>query len=160
MTAHTYATSLRWAGSTGVGYDQYSRSHSVSVADKADFALTADTPFHGNGVDANPEELLLAAASSCQLLSFLAVCARARIDVVGYTDEAKASMPEGNSPMWVTAIELHPVIEVSPGAAVGRLPHLVEVAHRECFIAASLRSDITIHATVRVGTDVVATFTV
>lgn len=160
MTEHCYATSLTWAGSTGAGYDAYDRSHQLDIDDKASVALTADSPFSGNGRDPNPEELLLAAASSCQLLSFLAVAARARIDVVGYSDDATAVMPEGSSPMWISEIDLHPVIDVAPGTRLERLPRLVEVAHRECFIAASLRTRMTIHATVRVGGSEVAGFTV
>jgi len=39
------------------------------------------------------------AAGSCQLLSFLAVAARARLDVVAYEDDAEGVMPEGDHPV-------------------------------------------------------------
>lgn len=148
---HTYRTTLAWAGSTGVGYDAYAREHTVR-ADAADAALvlSSDPAFRGDERLLNPEQLLLAAASSCQLLSFLAVAARARLDVVGYTDRAEAAMPEASQPMWITRIVLHPVISLGPasaGVTDSRLDHLVEVAHRECFIANSLRSEITLQPT-------------
>ena len=38
----------------------------------------------------NPEQLLLMAASSCQMLWFLHLAAKARMDVVAYEDEAEA----------------------------------------------------------------------
>jgi organic hydroperoxide reductase OsmC/OhrA len=90
----------------------------------------------------------VASASSCQLLSFLAVCARARIDVVAYRDEAYGVMPEDDPPLRLTRIELHPVVTLADTGrdrpTPERLAHLTEVAHRECFIANSLRTDVAV----------------
>jgi organic hydroperoxide reductase OsmC/OhrA len=108
--------------------------------------VSGDAAFHGDALLLNPEQLLLAAAASCQLLSFLAVAARARIDVVSYEDDAAAVMPEDEA--WVTEITLRPRIGVRPGPSEERIRHLVEVAHRECYIARSVRSEITIEATI------------
>ena len=44
------------------------------------------------------------AASSCQLLWFLHLAAKARIDVVSYEDEADAEMPEDDGPVRLTRI--------------------------------------------------------
>ena len=96
----------------------------------------------------NPEQLLVAVASSCQLLAFLAVAARARIDVVAYADDASGEMPGDDLPMRITRIDLRPSITVRGEVALERVEHLVEVAHRECFIANSLRSDIVVTPTV------------
>lgn len=148
---HRYRTELAWAGSTGVGYDHYDRSHRVAAAPaSATLPLSSDPAFRGDPALLNPEQLLLAAASSCQLLSFLAVAARARIDVVAYEDAASAEMPEDDRPMRIVRIHLRPTITLGPassGVADTRLEHLVGVAHRECFIANSLRSEMTITAT-------------
>lgn len=148
--AHTYRTALTWEGSTGAGYEAYGRAHRLA-AEPASTALdlSSDPAFRGDPARLNPEQLLLAAASSCQLLSFLAVAARSRIDVVGYVDEADAIMPDDDKPMRLTVITLRPVITLGPASASitdARLDHLVEVAHRECFIANSLRSEMTIAA--------------
>jgi len=145
---HRYRTALSWSGSTGVGYDAYERGHQLESAPAATgLGLSSDPAFRGDPQRLNPEQLLLAAASSCQLLSFLAVAARARIDVVGYDDEAEAEMPEDDRPMRIVRIHLRPAITLgasSADVADDRLHHLVEVAHRECFIANSLRSEMTI----------------
>lgn len=162
---HTYAARTRWAGSTGVGYDGYDRAHeaialpaeaaasataaaaaeAISGPGLPELQLTADPAFKGDPALLNPEQLLLLAASSCQLLSFLAVAARARIDVVGYEDSAVAEMPEEPRPARVTRIVLRPRITIRGTLPQGtRLLHLVEVAHRECFIANSLTSEIEI----------------
>lgn len=142
---HHYATTLQWRGSTGAGHDVYDRSHRVSPAGAPELAMTADPSFGGDAAQLNPEQLLLAAASSCQLLSFLAVAARARLDVVSYADEARAEMPPEPTPMRITRIVLRPRVSVrasSRGATTERIAHLLEVAHRECFIANSLTARI------------------
>lgn len=149
---HRYRSELRWAGSTGGGYDDYARAHIVTTPPVTDpLRLSADPAFRGDPAITNPEQLLLAAASSCQLLSFLAVAARARLDVVSYTDAASAVMPEDDPPLCITRIDLHPVVALAdterPRPSRERLVHLTEVAHRECFIANSLRTDVAVHPT-------------
>jgi organic hydroperoxide reductase OsmC/OhrA len=84
------------------------------------------------------------AASSCQLLSFLAVAARARIDVIEYRDDADGEMPEDDLPMRVTRITLRPRITIRGDVDDARVRHLVEVAHRECFIANSLTTEVVV----------------
>ena len=76
--------------------------------------------------------------------SFLAVAARARVDVVEYHDDSEALMPEADKPVRVTRITLRPRITVCGDVADARLRHLVEVAHRECYIANSVSSEIVI----------------
>ena len=151
---HHYRTSLAWSGSTGEGYDAYDRAHTVEVAGPdVTLQLTADPAFRGDPSLANPEQLLVAAASSCQLLSFLAVAARARLDVVAYRDEAEAVMPEDDPPMRITRINLYPHITLRASGGTRpdekRLDYLVELAHRECFIANSLLSDVLVEPTIQ-----------
>jgi organic hydroperoxide reductase OsmC/OhrA len=139
VTTHHYRAECAWTGSTGVGYDSYVRAHTVRCppAD-ASLDLTSDPSFLGDARRLNPEQLLLAAAVSCQLLAFLAVAARARIDVLTYEDHAEAEMPEADLPMRITQIRLRPHITLAPGPSVEKVARLVEVAHHECFIANTL----------------------
>ena len=146
---HHYRARGSWRGSTAVGYDDYRRAHSGSAPPAAaEFALTADPAFRGEPERANPEQLLVLAAVSCQLLSFLAVAARARVDVLEYDDDAEAEMDMDDRPARITRITLRPRIVVAAGTTRDRIEHLVEVAHRECFIANSLRSEMTIEPTI------------
>jgi organic hydroperoxide reductase OsmC/OhrA len=110
--------------------------------------LTSDPAFRGDASQLNPEQLLVLAASSCQLLSFLAVAARARIDVIAYEDDAQGVMPEDEQPMRLARIDLRPSITVAGDVSDERVRHLVEVAHRECFIANSLRTEIVVTPTI------------
>lgn len=148
-TEHRFATRLDWTGSTGVGYEHYDRSHRLTASPaEQTLVLAADPAFLGDPALLNPEQLLLAAASSCQFLSFLAVSARSRIDVIGYTDAATAVMPEDLPPTRITAITLNPVITLAdtdrPRPDEVRLRRMVDLAHKGCFIANSLNSTITV----------------
>jgi organic hydroperoxide reductase OsmC/OhrA len=145
---HRYRARCQWSGSTAGGYEAYDRSHSAVAPPSVGLALSGDEAFGGDRRLLNPEQLLVLAAASCQLLSFLAVAARARLDVRGYEDEAEGMMPEADLPMRLTSIVLRPTIRVAPGATVDRVEHLVEVAHRECFVANSLNTRIDVLPTV------------
>jgi organic hydroperoxide reductase OsmC/OhrA len=145
---HTYRAVLSWEGSTGVGYEGYERTHSMtSPPAEQELTLASDPAFRGSPALLNPEQLLVQSASSCQLLSFLAVAARARLDVRAYQDDATGEMPEDRAPMWITHIVLRPRITVVEGPTEQRLRHLCEVAHRECFIANSLKTEVLVEPT-------------
>ncbi len=145
---HRYAATCVWAGSTAAGYDAYERAHTATAPPaEATVALSSDPTFRGDARLLNPEALLVLSASSCQLLSFLAVAARARVDVVDYRDDAEGEMPEAVQPVRITRIVLRPRITVRGLVDSARLEHLVEVAHRECFIANSLATEIVVEAT-------------
>jgi organic hydroperoxide reductase OsmC/OhrA len=96
----------------------------------------------------NPEQLLLMAASSCQMLWFLHLAAKARVDVVAYEDDAEALMPEDEEPVRITEITLRPRITVTGDAEEQRVRKLVDQAHGYCFIANSLTSAMRIEPTV------------
>ena len=146
---HAYHSRLSWRGSTGDGYDSYERTHRVVVppAD-GELVLSSDPAFHGDAELPNPEQLLLASVSSCQLLSFLAMAARSRVDVYAYEDDAEAIMPEDQRPRRITQITLRPRIVVSPAADLDRVGRLVARAHAECFIANTVTAEVVVDPTV------------
>lgn len=146
---HKYRAVASWSGSTVVGYDHYDRAHSLRCPPApTELDMSGDPAFLGDVARLNPEQLLLAAAVSCQLLSFLAVAARARIDVLAYEDDAEADMPEAVKPLRITAIRLRPRITVAAGTSPEKVHKLVALAHQECFIANSLSSEMDLQATV------------
>ena len=96
------------------------------------------------GVD--PEEALIASASSCHMLWFLSLARDAGFDVASYSDRAGGVMGRGeDGRIAITRITLRPVI-----AFTGRRPDADELAalhheaHEKCFIANSLRSEIVV----------------
>lgn len=152
MTTHTYTTSLGWQGSTGPGYRAYPRDHTVAAPPaEATLGLSADAAFRGDPRRLNPEQLLVAAASSCQLLSFLAVGARVDLDVLGYTDEAEGFMDDALVPARFTRIVLHPVVRVAAGTDPDAVVRLAHRAHEECYVANSLAVPVELDPTVVVA---------
>jgi organic hydroperoxide reductase OsmC/OhrA len=142
---HHYRARASWAGTTSGGYDAYPRAHTVECPPAGTaLDLSGDPAFGGDAARLNPEQLLVAAAASCQLLSFLAVAARARLDVVAYDDDARAEMPEDDRPVRITRIVLHPHIVLRGDVREERVRHLCEVAHRECYIANSVKTEIVV----------------
>jgi organic hydroperoxide reductase OsmC/OhrA len=143
---HTYNCRVEWSGSTAAGHSHYDREHrGASPPAESQLRLSGDPAFGGNHPELlNPEQLLVLAASSCQLLSFLATAARARIDVVAYSDDAQGIMPEQDKPLRVTRITLRPHIVVAGGVEKERVRHYVDLAHEGCFIANSIKSEIAI----------------
>lgn len=155
MADHLYRATLAWdgsGGSTGGGYTAYTRDHEGAVPPAAgSFALSADPHFRGSAERANPEQLLVLAASSCQMLSFLHVAASAGLDVLDYTDDAEGLMPGRERPMRITRITLRPQVLVAAGSDVSRFEELMHEAHQGCFIASSLTSEVVLEPTVEVA---------
>jgi organic hydroperoxide reductase OsmC/OhrA len=150
MATHRYETSLSWTGSTGLGWENYGRTHHATAPGVAQEVAVTTGESKGDPSLLNPELLLLMAASSCQMLWFLDVASRARVDVVEYRDEAIALMPLDEEPVRVAEIELRPHIVVAGQVSEERVRKLVDTAHRHCFISNSLNSDVTINPTVEV----------
>jgi organic hydroperoxide reductase OsmC/OhrA len=152
VTVHRYSARCRWTGSTALGYERYDRAHAAS-APPAELAptLSSDPAFGGDPALLNPEQLLVMAASSCQLLEFLALAARARVDVRAYDDEAEATMDDGDEPARIQSIVLRPRIAVAAGTSEERVRKLVEQAHRLCYVANSLRTEIAVEPAVEVA---------
>lgn len=150
--SHHYAAALTWTGNRGRGtaqYDDYGREFSVRVEGKPELLGSADPGFRGDAARHNPEDLLLVAISSCHMLSYLALCARHRISVVAYSDDATATMalsPDGSGRF--TSAMLHPRVVVEDAAQVERATALHERAHALCFIANSCNFPIAHEASV------------
>ncbi|WP_045876871.1 OsmC family protein [Pseudofrankia sp. DC12] len=151
---HGYTVTCEWSGSTGAGYDQYSRSHLGNAPPAAAAVrLSSDSAFRGDPSLLNPEQLVVLAAASCQLLSFLAIAARARVDVRDYQDAGTAVMTEdGRGGGAITEITLRPRITVVTDATEERLGRLAQLAHEQCFIAASLNCPVTVSPTFEILT--------
>jgi organic hydroperoxide reductase OsmC/OhrA len=144
MATHRYEASVRWTGSTGLGWERYDRTHSAMAPPAMQEVRLTTGESQGDPSVLNPEQLLLMAASSCQLLWFLHLAAKARIDVVEYEDAATALMPEDERPVRITQITLRPRIVVAGDAGDERVRKLVDTAHEHCYIANSVNSAMTV----------------
>lgn len=94
----------------------------------------------------DPEEAFVAALSSCHMLTFLWLAAKARYRVESYQDEALGLMEaDERGRQSITRVRLRPRI-VFGGERQPTLPELELLhhqAHEECFIANSVRTVVT-----------------
>jgi organic hydroperoxide reductase OsmC/OhrA len=139
---HNYSLTVKWTGNTGTGtsnYKEFERSHSILVENKTEISGSSDPAFRGDKTKHNPEELLLAAVSSCHMLWYLHLCAEAGIIVTDYIDNATGIMMEtSNGGGKFTEITLHPMITIADNSMTEKAQALHKKANELCFIANSL----------------------
>lgn len=151
MREFVYHISTHWEGNQGEGtkdFKSYNREFSVHAEGKPVLTGSADPSFKGDKTKWNPEELLLAALSTCHMLSYLYLCAAHGITVTSYIDHPTANMAlDEKGKGYFTKAVLKPSIIVADPAKVGEAESLHEVAHSKCFIANSVNFEIEITPT-------------
>ncbi|MGS2738406.1 OsmC family protein [Sinomicrobium sp. M5D2P17] len=138
---HEYKLTVKWTGNKGTGtssYRAYDRNHTILTDGKPDISGSSDPSFRGDKTRHNPEELLVAAVSSCHMLSFLHMCAQAGVIVTDYEDGATGFMEEttGGGGHF-TKVILHPKVTVQEEFMKEKLDALHHQASELCFIANS-----------------------
>lgn len=126
----------------------YSNAHTVQFNDRYDLPVDAAPDWGGDADNTNPEQALAAAMSSCHMMTFLALAAKAGWPVASYHDHAVAYLgknPKGQ--MSVTRIDLNPVVRFDSGFAVddATLAEMQHRAHRYCFIANTLADSVEVN---------------
>ena len=143
-----YRAVIEWRRSAVEG--GYSRAHRWRFDGGADVAASASPqilkPPLSDPAGVDPEEALVASASSCHMLFFLALADKAGFTVLSYRDEAVGVMEkDARGRVSITRIALRPAIDFE-----GREPSAEELgalhheAHERCYIANSIRAEITV----------------
>jgi organic hydroperoxide reductase OsmC/OhrA len=142
---------VRWKrASADFTYAGYNRAHEMTFK-HGDIVLPASaTPaFKGDPDRVDPEEAFVASLSSCHMLTFLAICALKKIVVDAYEDDAVGHMEkmEGGK-FWISRVVLKPRVNFAPGTTVdaGTLAEIHHKSHEDCFIANSVKTDVTVEA--------------
>ena len=71
---------------------KYSNAHTVQYDDRHDLQVDAAPDWGGDPANTNPEQALAAALSSCHMMTFLALAAKAGWPVASYHDHAVAHL--------------------------------------------------------------------
>ncbi len=157
MKAHIYQTGLEWTGNRGEGtvnYTSYDRSYKITVPLKPDIPGSSDPAFRGDRTRYNPEELLVAALSSCHMLWYLHLCAQAGVVIVSYRDNASGEMllrEDGGGQF--TKVTLQPQVTVTSPEMVGPAQTLHAKASEMCFIANSVNFEVVHDPDIRASND-------
>lgn len=147
MSEHHAA--VRWSRtSTDFAYDNYNRAHDIVFKGGGIVVAASAAPtFRGDSERVDPEEAFVASLSSCHMLAFLAICARKRLVVDRYEDEAVGYLEKGeNGKLWMGRVILRPRVGFAPGTDpdAATLADIHHRAHEECFIANSVKTDVTV----------------
>ncbi len=146
----SYCATVEWSRNGAKFSDnKYSREHKwhfdggITIAASSSPHVVPVPQSNPHAVD--PEEALIAALSSCHMLTFLYLSAKKGFTVDEYTDEATGKMAKNAvGRMWVSEVILHPKISFSGH----RLPTSEEIkvlhheSHEECFIANSVKTEV------------------
>lgn len=148
----TYTAGIRWSrGEQKFTDNRYRRAHTWhfdggTVVPASSSPAVVPVPMSdASAVD--PEEAFVASLASCHMLWFLSIAAKQGFVVEAYADDARGVMaknPAGKLAM--TKVTLRPLVtfggaKLPDRAALDALHH---AAHGECFIAASIRSEVVI----------------
>jgi organic hydroperoxide reductase OsmC/OhrA len=131
---------LTWTdGGKPFTYESYPREHEIIFKDGQDRLTASASPaYRGDGKHGDPEDLLVAALSSCHMLSFLAICTKKKITVQSYEDDAVGFLENEGGKLWITKVILRPkIVSSADAAALEQIHHL---AHEACFIANSVKT--------------------
>lgn len=127
-------------------YKTYSRDHKW-LANGNEIPASATPQYLGNPNRVDPEAALVSALSSCHMLTFLAVAAGKGFVVESYEDEAVGHLEKNSAgKMAITRVELRPKIVFGGAKQPGEadLDALHDKAHKECFIANSVTTEVTV----------------
>ena len=135
--------SLTWSrGDTPFTYNDYPRNHDIIFKNGAPVTFSASPVYKGDASKGDPEDLLLAALSSCHMLSFLAIAAKKKIIVDSYQDDATGFLNSDGGKWWLVRVILRPKVVSSADAAT--LAEIHHLAHEACFIANSVKTEVTV----------------
>ena len=138
--AHHYPLTLAWTGST---HDAtYSRNATVATSGKHPLSVSSAPEYAGDPTRWNPEDLLGSALATCHMLTFLALCAKAKVEVAAYEDHAEAVLDTVDKVTRITQVHLRPILRVPRGTSMAKVVELFEKAHKYCFVANSVTCEV------------------
>ena len=133
---------------------KYSREHTWTFDGGFCVAASASpaavpAPF-SNPANVDPEEAFVAAIASCHMLTFLYIAYQQGYQIDSYVDEADGRMTKNEKGvLWVSSVILRPKVAYGgdrvPSSAEEKRLH--ELAHEQCFIANSVKTEIAVHPT-------------
>ncbi|NOT48120.1 MAG: OsmC family peroxiredoxin [Acidobacteria bacterium] len=148
----TYSARITWKSDSPETFtkNRYSRGHTWEFDGGSSVAASSSpqvVPRYSVEAAVDPEEALVASASSCHMLTFLYLAARDGFNVASYEDNAVGEMAKtAGGKEWIAKITLSPRIEWLGDAipTAERLASLHHDAHEMCYIANSIKSEIVI----------------
>jgi organic hydroperoxide reductase OsmC/OhrA len=140
-----YTATVTWARGADEPFsdNRYSRGHEWAFDGGVRFRASSSphvVPRFSDPAGVDPEEAFVASLSSCHMLTFLYLAARARHVIDRYEDTALGVMEKNaQGRMWVARVTLRPrIVWSSARPTDADITALHHAAHEECFIANSV----------------------
>ncbi len=130
-------------------YKTYNREHRWEFQGGETVRASAAPAFLGKPEFVDPEEALVAALSACHMLTFLAIASMKKFVIERYDDGAVGYMEKNEAgKSAITRVVLSPDIVFSGNNLPSQedLDWMHEKAHKECFIANSVTTEVTVEA--------------
>jgi organic hydroperoxide reductase OsmC/OhrA len=153
--SHEYTATVSWKRGASEPFTdiKFSRAHTWTfdggvTVPASSSPLSVRLPFsRADAVD--PEEALVAALSSCHMLTFLYLAARQGYVVDSYDDAAVGVMTKNErSKLFVSKVALRPRIVFSGAKqpSEAELAQLHHHAHEECYVANSVLTEVVVES--------------
>ena len=142
-----YAATVTWTGSAEDHRSgQYSRVHEWRFDGHTVVRASAGPSVPGSDPSAvDPEEALVASASACHMLWFLAIARKKGLVVTAYEDQADGEMGKNEAgKAYIAIVTLRPHVTFEGAADAALIVDCHRLAHAECYIANSLRAEMRI----------------
>lgn len=144
---HDYTVKINWTGNRGTGtsaYMAYDRNWDLATPGKPLIQCSNDPLLGGNPEKHNPEDMLIAALSSCHMLWYLHLCSEAGVIVTSYQDNpiAVGEVEPSGKGRFLSAT-LKPRIEITPESDPVKAVQLHDEIHQYCFVARSVNFPVT-----------------
>ncbi len=102
---------------------------------------------YSNPANIDPEEAFVASIASCHMLTYLYLASRQGFQIDSYHDQAVGTITKHeNGVPWVSVVALKP--KIAYGGSKIPTPveeaHLHHLAHEQCFIANSIKTQVTV----------------
>ena len=144
---HRFDVETFWEFSGGEGMN-FSRDHVIRFPGKTEIHGSSAPAFAGNAANLNPEELFVSAISSCQMLTYLFLCFKNKLQIQSYEYHAEGELVrESAGKFWMKTVTLKPIVKFR-GADTQQVRalaiRLIHEAHVNCFIAQSVKTTVNI----------------
>lgn len=117
---------------------------SASVNGKPDVKVSSPAEFKGDPTCWSPEDMLVAAADACLLMTFLAYAQREELELVSYESSADGALEFSNGRYRFTEVTLRPRLTFKNEEDAEIAQVVLEQAHRDCIITNSLTAGVTV----------------
>ena len=147
MSEHTATITWRQDEDDHFTLGRYTRVHEI--------AFDGGTTIQASGAPQNvpaqfssemavdPEEMFVASLASCHMLWFLDFARRANVEIRSYEDHAEGILAKGaDGRMSMTHVTLRPKVDCDAGTE--QIETIHHQAHEACFIANSVKTEITV----------------